>query len=61
VIVVDTSVWVASFRDPKGTTAAILKGLIDADEACLALPVRLDSLAGDHGPILRRALSPLPL
>ena len=45
-IVVDTSVWIASFRDPKGTTAAILESLIDADEACLALPVRLELSAG---------------
>ena len=63
-IVVDTSVWVASFRDPKGTTAAILKSLIDADEACLALPVRLELSAGlarAQRTQFRRAITALPL
>ena len=49
-IVVDTSVWVASFRDPKGTTAAMLKSLIDADEACLALPVHSNSVRDSRAP-----------
>ena len=63
-IVVDTSVWVASFRDPKGTMAATLKSLIDADEACLALPVRLELSAGlarAERTRFRRALAALPL
>ena len=64
-IVVDTSVWVASFRDPKGTTAAILESLIDADEACLALPVRLELRAGlgarPANPIRGGPSRPLPL
>jgi len=64
VIVVDTSVWVASFRDPKGTMAATLKSLIDADEACLALPIRLELSAGlarAERTRFRRALAALPL
>lgn len=63
-IVVDTSVWVASFRDPKSTTAATLKSLIDADEACVALPVRLELSAGlahTQRTQFRRALAALPL
>ena len=63
-IVVDTSVWVASFRDPKGTAAATLKSLIDADEACLALPVRLELSAGlapAERTRFRRAVTELPL
>ena len=63
-IVVDTSVWVASFRDPKGRTSATLKSLIDLDEACVALPVRLELSAGvarAHRSQFRRALAALPL
>jgi predicted nucleic acid-binding protein len=46
VIVVDTSVWVEAVRRPKGTTQFTLKQLIDADEVGLALPVRLELMAG---------------
>jgi predicted nucleic acid-binding protein len=46
VIVVDTSVWVAAFRRPQEAVAATLKSLIDADEVCLALPVRLELASG---------------
>jgi predicted nucleic acid-binding protein len=43
-IVVDTSVWVGARRD-SGLRQA-LESLIDADEVALALPVRLELLAG---------------
>lgn len=63
-IVVDTSVWIAATREPSGPLAIMLDGLIDADEACLALPVRIELLAGlgrRDREILRRGLSALPL
>jgi predicted nucleic acid-binding protein len=44
VIVVDTSVWVAARRKP--AVFDTLQTLIDADEVGLALPVRLELLAG---------------
>jgi predicted nucleic acid-binding protein len=44
VIVVDTSVWVAARRKPD--VYETLQSLIDADEVGLALPVRLELLAG---------------
>ena len=63
-IVVDTSVWVAALRGPLGEEASILKTLIDADEAGLALPVRLELTAGlgsaDRARV-RRALRALPV
>lgn len=63
-IVVDTSVWIAATRQPAGELASSLDGLIDADEVCLALPVRLELLSGlgarDRG-VLRRGLAALPV
>jgi predicted nucleic acid-binding protein len=44
VIVVDTSVWVEARRNAR--IASTLDSLIDADEAALALPVRLELWAG---------------
>ena len=46
-IVVDTSVWIASRRKPR--VAEGLRSLLEADEAALALPVRLELLGGIAG------------
>ena len=63
-IVIDTSVWIAATREPTSELATILDGLIDADQASLALPVRLELLSGlgarDRG-ILRRGMAALPV
>lgn len=63
-IVVDTSVWVDATRRPNGTSSRTLQALIDADEVALALPVRLELLAGlrkkDRAAFVR-ALSGLPV
>lgn len=63
-IVVDTSVWVDAIRCPKGITQSTLKQLIDADEVGLALPVRIELMAGIARKDRRafgRALSGLPV
>lgn len=63
-IVVDTSVWVEAIRRPKGTIQFTLRQLIDADEVGLALPVRLELMAGIARKDRRafaRALSGLPI
>ena len=63
-IVVDTSVWVAAMRGPETATATILRGLIDADEAALALPVRHELMAGvarKDRAAFKRALTALPI
>lgn len=63
-VVVDSSVWIAANRQPGARTAAILKGLLDADEVALALPVRVELLGGisrrDRA-AYARGLSALPL
>jgi predicted nucleic acid-binding protein len=64
VIVVDSSIWIRAHRQPKGKTAVILAKLLDADEVALALPVRLELLAGVSSrdrAALARGLSALPL
>lgn len=60
-IVVDTSVWLAAPRVPH--VAETLRSLIDADEVTLALPVRLELLAGiakQDRAKFRRAYGALP-
>lgn len=63
-IVVDSSIWIDAHRHPLARTATVLKDLLDADEVALALPVRLELLAGvsprDRA-ALSRGLSALPL
>ena len=63
-LVVDSSVWIAAYRQPTGRTAAVLKGLLDADEVALPLPVRMELVAGfsrRDRPALVRGLAGLPL
>lgn len=63
-IVVDTSVWIDAHRRPTGHTAAALNELLDADEVALALPVRLELVAGvarKDRRALTLALTGLPL
>jgi len=63
-IVVDTSVWIAVNRTPAGATADTLRGLLDADEVALALPVRLELMTGvarKDRAAFRRGLSGLPV
>ncbi len=63
-IVVDTSVWVASFRGRDQDLADRLSELLDGDEVFLPAPVRVELLSGASKrtlPLLRRTLSALPV
>jgi predicted nucleic acid-binding protein len=63
-IVVDTSVWVAASRTPSGPASTTLQELIEADVAVLALPVRIELMAGVSNrqrAALRRTLGALPV
>jgi predicted nucleic acid-binding protein len=64
VIVVDTSVWIASFRSASSDEARHLDALLESDQVALAAPVRIEILSGASlfdGKRLRRVLSALPV
>ena len=63
-IVVDTSVWVASFRSATSEEARHLDTLLESDQVGLAVPVRIEILSGasaNDRRRLRRVLSALPV
>jgi predicted nucleic acid-binding protein len=64
VILADTSVWIDAHRKPAGPHAAALHALVDSDDLLLALPVRLELLAGiaaRHRAAFTRALAAIPI
>jgi predicted nucleic acid-binding protein len=64
VIVVDSSVWITSLRSGTSDEARVLRGLLDADEVLLPVPVKIELLSGTstrQRTRLRSALSALPL
>jgi predicted nucleic acid-binding protein len=64
VILADTSVWVDVQRNPGGRTASAFNALVDSDDLLLALPVRLELLAGVSArdrKAFARALTALPV
>ena len=63
-IVVDTSVWIVALRSRGSREAAILSGLLDADEVALPTPVRTEMLSGAsmrERAGLKKALTALPI
>jgi len=63
-IVVDTSVWVAAFRNRSSMEAITLSALLDEDDVALAAPIRIELLIGASSADrvhLRRSLSALPV
>jgi predicted nucleic acid-binding protein len=64
VTLVDTSVWIASFRSPDGEAAPLLRKLLDDRDVGLAAPVRIELLIGisrREQSRFRLALGALPL
>jgi len=64
VILADTSVWVDVQRKPGGRTAWTFNALVDSDDLLLALPVRIELLAGvapRDRKAFTRALTSLPV